>query len=60
MDESQRNNYEQRLQELKKQLADLRKRWPAHSVKPEMVNQLEDLEEEVAHLQKKLQTDNST
>lgn len=57
MDNSQRNNYEQRLQELKKQLDDLRMRWPAHSVKPEMFSQLEDLEEEVAHLQRILQTD---
>lgn len=57
MDKSQRNKCEQRLQELKKQLDDLRKRWPAHSVKPEMVSQLDDLEEEVAHLQRILQTD---
>ena len=45
---------EQKQKTLKAQLNDLRKRWPAHSVKADMVSQLEDLEEEIAALEKHL------
>jgi hypothetical protein len=38
----------ERIEELKKQIADLNARWPAHSVPPAMLQQLEDLEEELA------------
>jgi tRNA-Thr(GGU) m(6)t(6)A37 methyltransferase TsaA len=36
-----------RVEELKKQIADLRKRWPAHSVPAAMMEQLDDLEGEL-------------
>lgn len=38
----------ERILELKEQIADLLKRWPAHSVPPAMVQELDDLEEELA------------
>jgi len=34
-----------RVEDLKKQITDLKKRWPAHSVPPAMMEQLDDLEE---------------
>jgi cell division protein ZapA (FtsZ GTPase activity inhibitor) len=37
-----------RIQELEEKIADLKKRWPAHSVPPAMVQELDDLEEELA------------
>ena len=37
-----------RILELKDQIADLLKRWPAHSVPAALVQQLDDLEEELA------------
>ncbi|KUO49821.1 MAG: hypothetical protein APF76_00835 [Desulfitibacter sp. BRH_c19] len=37
---------EKELQEVENQLKDLKARWPAHSLKPVMFAQLEDLEEE--------------
>ncbi len=39
--------------ELKKQIADLKKRWPAHSVPPAMMTQLDALEEELERALKK-------
>jgi tRNA (adenine37-N6)-methyltransferase len=36
-----------RVEELKEQIADLKKRWPAHSVPAVMMEQLDDLEEEL-------------
>ena len=36
-----------RIKELKKQIEDLLRRWPAHSVKPAMVQRLDELEEEL-------------
>jgi cell division protein ZapA (FtsZ GTPase activity inhibitor) len=38
----------QRIQELQEKIADLKKRWPAHSVPPAMMRELDDLEEELA------------
>ena len=37
-----------RIQELKEKVADLKQRWPAHSVLPAMFQEFEDLEEELA------------
>ncbi|WP_347488345.1 histidine kinase [Desulfoscipio sp. XC116] len=41
-----------KIKELKEQIADLKKRFPAHSLKPSMVIQLEELEEELDRLQR--------
>jgi hypothetical protein len=38
----------ERIEELKGQIAALESRWPAHSVPPSMLEQLEELEEELA------------
>ena len=38
----------QRIKELKEQIADVLKRWPAHTPSPALVQQLDDLEEELA------------
>ncbi|WP_434512773.1 histidine kinase [Desulfitobacterium sp. AusDCA] len=54
MDKEQRSTDERHLQELRKKLMDIKARWPAHSVKPEMIFQLESLEEEIAILQRRL------
>ena len=37
----------ERIEELKKRIAELESRWPAHSVPPAMLEQLEELEEEL-------------
>jgi hypothetical protein len=34
-----------RIKHLEEEIADLKARWPAHSVKPSMMQQLEELEE---------------
>jgi ATP phosphoribosyltransferase regulatory subunit HisZ len=36
-----------RIKELEKQIEDLMRRWPAHSVKPAMVQRLDELEYEL-------------
>ena len=36
-----------RIQEIEEQIADLKARWPAHSVPPSMWQQLEELEEQL-------------
>lgn len=59
MDEYQRKIIEQRLEKVQKELADLHARWPAHSVKPAMLIQLEDYEEEFASLKELLREYNS-
>ncbi|KLU63405.1 hypothetical protein CEB3_c02190 [Peptococcaceae bacterium CEB3] len=46
MAEDERSQLEAKLQEVEDQLQDLKARWPAHSLKPAMLSQLEDLEEE--------------
>lgn len=38
------------IQKLEKQLADLKRRWPAHSVPPAMLQELDELEEALAQL----------
>lgn len=42
-----------RIKELEKQIEELKSRWPAHSVPPTMLQQLEDLEEELEEELKK-------
>lgn len=37
----------ERITILEKQIADLKKRWPAHSASPVMMQQLDELEEEL-------------
>ncbi len=34
-----------RIEQLEREIADLKARWPAHSVKPAMLQQLEELED---------------
>lgn len=36
-----------RIKQLEKQIAELKSRWPAHSVPPAMLQQLDELEEEL-------------
>lgn len=49
-----------RIQELKEKIADLKKRWPAHSVSAAMVQELDDLEDELAEeLEKAHQEDDN-
>ena len=40
------------VQELEKKIAELKKRWPAHSVPPALMQELDDLEEQLAEAQK--------
>ena len=39
---------EERVTELRAKITDLKKRWPAHSTPPAMLQELDDLEEELA------------
>ena len=41
------NSRESLIKSLEKQIADLKSRWPAHSVPPTMVQELDELEEEL-------------
>ena len=41
----------EQIAKLEEQIVELKARWPAHSVQPWMLQQLEDLEEELALLQ---------
>ncbi|MHB1419602.1 MAG: histidine kinase [Bacillota bacterium] len=43
-----------RIKQLEKQIEDLKQRFPAHSLKPRMFQQLEELEEELAELRNQL------
>jgi hypothetical protein len=36
-----------KIREIEEKIADLKARWPAHSVHPSMVQELEELEEEL-------------
>jgi len=38
----------ERIRELEAKIDDLKKRWPAHSVPPMMMQEMDDLEEELA------------
>lgn len=42
------------IQELEAKIEDLKKRWPAHSVPPMMMQELDDLEEELAEAMEKV------
>jgi tRNA (adenine37-N6)-methyltransferase len=42
------------IEDLNRQIADLKKRWPSHSVPPAMMAQLDELEEKLADAQKLL------
>ena len=42
-----------RIQQLEQQIADLKKRWPAHSIPPTMMEELDALEEELLEEMKK-------
>lgn len=44
--ENETNN--KRVQELEAKIADLKRRWPAHSIPPALMQELDDLEEELA------------
>ncbi|MFC1847358.1 histidine kinase [Chloroflexota bacterium] len=41
-----------RIKEIEEAIADLKARWPAHSVPPKMWQQLEELEEELEQAEK--------
>jgi hypothetical protein len=43
---------DQRIAEVEEKIADVKKRWPFHSVKPAQVQELEELELELEELQK--------
>ena len=43
----------ERVEELKRRIADLKKRFPAHSIPPAMMNELDDLEEQLEQELKK-------
>lgn len=46
---------QERLRVLERQLDDLKARMPAHTVRPAMMMEMEDLEEEIATLRARLQ-----
>ena len=41
-----------RIKEIEDKIADLKARWPAHSVQPSLVQELEELEEELEKAKK--------
>ena len=41
-----------RIKEIEEKIADLKARWPAHSVHPSMVQELEELEDELERARK--------
>lgn len=43
-----------KLSVLQGKLADLKARWPAHSLKPSLIMELEELEEEIELIEEKL------
>ncbi len=45
---------EDRVHEVEKRIADLKSRWPAHSVPPAMLEELDELEEELERLRRPL------
>ncbi len=48
---STREGADAAIQQLEKQIADLKQRWPAHSVPPAMLEELDELEEKLQRLQ---------
>lgn len=49
----------ERIEELEKQIAELKSRWPAHSVPPAMLQQLDELEEELERELKEINEKNN-
>jgi hypothetical protein len=49
-----------RIEELEKQIEELKSRWPAHSVPPTMLQQLDELEEELERELKKATEEKSS
>ncbi len=47
-----------RIKELERKIAELKQNLPAHSVKPEMLIELEELEEELEEAKRKYKDDN--
>lgn len=47
------------IKELEKRIKDLKKKWPAHSVPPAMLMQLDELEEELERAKKDSETDSN-
>jgi hypothetical protein len=45
---------DKRIQELQEKIADLKKRWPAHSVPPMLMQELDEFEEELAEALKQV------
>jgi len=43
---------EEQIRKVEKEIEDLKKRMPAHSVKPDMIQRLEELEEKLERLKK--------
>jgi hypothetical protein len=52
-DAQAREARENRIKNVQKQIAELKSRWPAHSVPPAMIQQLDELEEELEQLRKR-------
>jgi len=48
--EQSQEGREARIRELEQEIADLKARWPKHSVPPAMLMRLEELEEELERL----------
>jgi len=46
-----------RIEELAEQIAALKRQWPAHSVPPSLLQRLDDLEDELELVQKKVAED---
>jgi hypothetical protein len=46
-----------KISEIEVKIADLKARWPAHSVHPSMVQELEELEEELEKAREAAKTD---
>lgn len=44
------DDHKKKIKEIEEEIADLRSRLPAHSVKPNMITRLEELEEELERL----------
>ena len=50
----------EKVREIEEKIADLKARWPAHSVPPSMWQQLEELEDELEKAQKTEETGSET
>jgi hypothetical protein len=51
-----RMEIDEKIRKVIKRIDDVKSRWPFHSPKPAMFRELEELEEELAELQKKKNT----